>query len=367
MRVALVQEFLNQYGGSERVLEVFHELFPDATVYTLIYEPSEMPAFYKEWKIIDSPFLKYSFIRRYYKSFFFIYPIAIEQFDLSNYDLVISNSYSYTHGVFTPVSACHICYCYTPMRFVWVYPQEYRKKIHPALKPFYTLLIHYLAIWDRQASARPDYYLAVSEYVANRIKKYYNRTATVIYPPVNTELFTPADSFDRDDYYLLVSRLVLPHKRPDVVIEAFNKLKLPLIIVGDGTDRKILERRANPNIQFLGKIPDSTLVGLYQRCKAVIFPSEDEFGLVPLEANACGRPVIAFRGGGAIETMKENVTCVFFNEQSPEAIIDAVHRFEKIEKEFNPETLRAHALSFSKKVFKEKIKNFIDIHFRQHS
>jgi len=356
MKVAIVHEYLNQYGGAERVLEALHELFPEAPVYTLIHDPHSMPDFYQKWNIRESPYLKRKFIRRHYKSFFFLYPIFVEHFNLREYDLVISSSYAYAHGVLTSPSTCHICFCHTPMRFVWVQPDKYREKVSKPLRWIYDGLIHLLRLWDQSASQRPDYYIAASRIVAERVQRYYRRESVVIHPPIDIARFYSLES--QENYYLLVSRLVLPYKRIDLAIDAFNQLGLPLKIAGDGTDRPQLEKLAKSNIQFLGHLTGSNLVDAYAKCKALIFPGEDDFGIVPLEANACGRPVIAYRAGGVLETQIENITAVYFNQPTAHSLMEAVQRFETLPVDTNK--IRQSASRFDKEIFKQKMKDFID-------
>lgn len=356
LKVAIVHEYLNQYGGAERVLEAIHELYPAAPVYTLMHDPDSMPESYKNWDIRESGYLKNKLIRNHYKKFFFLYPIFMEQFDLKEYDLVISSSYAYAHGIVTSPKTCHICYCHTPMRFVWVQPDEYRARVSFTMRWVYDWLIRKLQKWDQFASMRPDYYIAASQNVAERISQYYRQKATVIHPPVDFSQFQVSDA--QEDYYLLVSRLVLPYKRVDLAMDAFNKLGFPLKIVGDGSDRQSLQRRANSNIQFLGHKSGVELTGLYAKCKALIFPSEDDFGIVPLEANACGRPVIAYKAGGILESQVENITAVYFESQTIGALVDAVKKFETMS--FNPQKIRESASRFDKEIFKKKMMAFIN-------
>ena len=362
MKIAIVHEYLNQYGGAERVLEAIHELFPEAPVYTLIHESDTMPESYRKWDIRESPFLKNKFIRKHYKSFFFLYPIFMEQFDLREYDLVITSSYAYAHGILTSPKTCHVCFCHTPMRFVWVQPEAYREKVSPAIKWFYDILIHLLRLWDQSASQRPDYYISASQNVAERIERYYHRKSTVIHPPVDLSEFHISEK--HEGYYLLVSRLVIPYKRIDLAIEAFNYLGLPLKIVGDGSDKEKLQGIAKSNIQFLGHLSGADLVNTYAKAKALIFPSDDDFGIVPLEANACGIPVIAYRGGGILETQIENVTTVFFNRATAGVLVEAVRKFETMT--FETGKIRESALRFDKEIFKRKMKEFIDISMKEY-
>ncbi len=362
MRIALIHDYLNQYGGAERVLEALTELFPDAPIYTLIYDPKKMRGVFSNKKIRTSFLQKIPFVKSYHRIFPFLMPIAIEQFDLSNYDIVLSDSASFAKGVITKPETLHICYCHTPPRYAWddshKYIEEYGfPKIIKRLIPFF---MNYIRLWDREAALRVDKFICNSNFVARRIKKYYNRKATVIYPSVDTRAFYPVKSDGhqtKEADFLMVGRL-LPYKRFDIAIEAFNKMGKPLKIIGDGPEIKRLKKLAKKNIEFLGELSGEKLREYYQNCQALIFPQEEDFGIVALEAMACGRPVIAYRGGGALESVKEGETGAFFNEQTSEALMKAVKEFKP--KNFNPQKIRQHALKFSKDKFKKKIKNFVE-------
>jgi len=359
MKVALVHDYLNQYGGAERVLGAFSEIFSDAPIYTLIYDPQKVCGVFYNKKIRTSFLQKIPFAKSYHRIFPFLMPIAIEQFDLSNYDVVLSDSASFAKGVITKPETLHICYCHTPPRFAWddshKYIEEYGfPKIIKRLIPFF---MNYIRLWDREAALRVDKFICNSNFVAKRIKKYYNRKAQVIYPPVDAKFFSPSDFFDKPSYFLMVGRL-LAYKRFDIAIESFNKINKPLKIIGDGPEIKRLKKLAKKNIEFLGELPPEKLREYYQNCQALIFPQEEDFGIVALEAMACGRPVIAYRGGGALESVKERETGAFFNEQTPESLIKAVKEFKS--GKFNPQKIRKHALKFSKDKFKKRIKDFVE-------
>jgi glycosyltransferase involved in cell wall biosynthesis len=362
MKVAIIHEFLYQYGGAEKVLESLHELFPNAPIYTLVYEPKYMPVSYQSWDIRQSPYLKGNLIRKYYKFFFIFYPIFVEQFDLREYDLVISSSYAYTHGIVTSPGTCHVCYCHTPMRFVWVKPEDYRHKIPKIMHSIYDLMIHYLRVWDYAVSQRADSYIAASCNISERIKKYYQRESTVIFPPVDINQSYLSNS--QEEYYLLVSRLVLPYKCIDIAIHAFNQLGNHLKIIGEGSDKDSLQKMANPNIEFLGYLSGKELGEAYAQCKALIFPGEDDFGIVPLEANTYGRPVIAYRGGGILETQIEDITAIYFDELTPNSLINAIRRFESLS--FNSEQIRKSTNRFDKDLFKHKVFEFIELAITRH-
>jgi glycosyltransferase involved in cell wall biosynthesis len=283
-------------------------------------------------------------------------PLAVEQFDLSKYDLVISDSASFAKGAITRPQTLHICYCHTPTRYVWDDSHKYIKEFsYPGfVKKFIPFFLNYLRVWDEAASFRPDKYIANSNFVASRIKKYYNQPAQVIHPPVKTNHFYLADKID--DYFLMVARF-LPYKKVDLAIEAFNTLGWPLKIIGDGPEKRRLKRMARPNIEFVGLVSEEKLKDYYARCRAFIFPQEEDFGITAVEAMAAGRPVIAYRGGGALEIIKENETGIFFNEQSADSLIEALKIFKP--ENFSPAAICQHARQFDKEIFKDKIKDFV--------
>lgn len=356
MRIALVHDYLNQYGGAERVLEAFTEIYPSAPIFTLIHDPKKIRDAFSGKKIYTSFLQKIPWAKSHHRSFPLLMPIAIEKFDLSNYDVVLSDSASFAKGVITKPETLHICYCHTPPRYAWDDSHKYIKEFAmPKLaKIFIPFFMNYIRLWDREASYRVDKFICNSNFVGQRIKKYYKRQAKVIYPPVDTKKFTLGDKIS--NYFLMVGRL-LSYKRFDIGIKAFNKLELPLKIIGDGPERKKLEKLANKNIEFFGELDGEDLEKYYQRCQALIFPQEEDFGIVPLEAMACGRPVIAYRAGGVLESTKEGETGIFFDEQTPEYLIRAINNFTPTK--FNPKKIRDHVLKFDKELFKKKIKDFI--------
>ena len=358
MKVALVHDYLVQYGGAERVLECFAEIFPKAPIFTMVYDKKLMKGAFADRKIITSFLQKIPFVGSHHRLFPLLMPMAIESFDLSEFDLILSDSNSYAKGAITAPRALHICYCHTPMRYAWddchqCFQEFGYSKI---TKKFIPLAMNYLRLWDKISADRPDRYIANSKFVAERIKKYYQINSTVIYPPVNVNQFQISPKIQ--DYYLMVGR-ALPYKKFDIVAEAFNKLKLPLKIIGEGPEIKKLRKMArSEKIEFLDYLPDEKVAWHYSQCKALIFPQEEDFGITALEAMACGRPVIAYRGGGALETVIENKTGIFFDHQTPEAVMEAVNKFDS--RRFNPEEIRRHALGFDGAIFKESIKDFID-------
>lgn len=362
MKVAIVCSWLNQYGGAERVLEAVHEMFPQAPIYTSIYEPKAMPQEYRSWDIRTSFLNRLPLIRRYHQPFLPLYPLAFEQFDLGEYDLVISVTSAFAHGVITPPKTLHICYCLTPTRFLWDYHDYVRREGVPSLvRALLPPFLNYLRLWDQVAADRVDHFVAISQAVQRRIEKYYRRESTIIHPPINTIAYEVAPA--QEDYFLIVSRLV-PYKRIDIAVRAFNKLGLPLVIVGDGRDRAPLEAMAKPNVVFLGHIPDGEIGEQLARCRALIFPGKEDFGLSALEAQAAGRPVIAYAGGGALETVVEGVTGAFFHEQTVEALTGAVERFKG--EHYDPEAIRRHAEGFDVSVFKRKMGGLIEREYAAH-
>ena len=356
-RIAIACSWLNQYGGAERVLETLHEMYPHAPIYTSMYEPRAMPAAYRDWDIRTSFLQRLPWSRSRHQLYLFLYPLAFEQFDFSDYDLVINNSSAFSYGIITRPETRHLCYCLTPARFLWNYHDYARREnlgrlARMALLPF---LVN-LRMWDVQAAHRVDQFIAISELVEARIRKYYGRSAPIIYPAIDTSLYHTTPVADVGDYYLIVSRLV-PYKRIDLAIKAFNQLRLPLKIVGGGRDRACLERLAGPTVEFLGRVPDADLKALYARCRAFIFPGVEDFGLTPLEAQASGRPVIAFGAGGALETIAAGETGAFFREPTAEALAAAISALDW--RRFDPQTIRRNAERFDVSVFKTQFRQSV--------
>lgn len=355
MKVALVHDWMNQIGGAEDVLEALVEMFPNAPIYTSLYAPDRMPAHWRQWDIRPSFINKLPFSHRRQQFYFPLYPFAFEQHDLHGYDLVISNKSGFCHGVITGPETVHICYCLTPTRYVWRYQQYAEQEqlgwfTRAILPPFLTQLRQ----WDRLAADRVDHFVAISQEVRRRIAKVYRRESDIIYPPVDTARFTPCREVE--DYYLLVGRLV-PYRRIDLLIEAFNKMKRPLRIAGTGRDRARLEALAGPTVEFLGYVPDEELPLLLAKCRAFMFPGEEDFGIAPIQAMAAGRPVIAYAGGGALETVVEGVTGTLFAEQSVAAIIQAVEGFDT--DRVNSQMIREHAEQFDVTHFKAQIQALV--------
>lgn len=355
MRVAIVHDWLNQYGGAERVLEVLKSMFPDAPIFTSIYWPVAMPDLYGRWDIRTSFLDRWPLVKRHHLWFLPFYPLIFEQFDLFSFDLVISNKSAFCHGVITPPATTHLCYCLTPTRFLWNTREYLDAEGGAALvRPVLPFLLNYLRIWDRVAADRVDHFAGISHAVRERIEKYYRRNSVVIYPPVDTRQF--AEDAQPENYFLIISRLI-PYKRIDIAIQAFNQLGLPLVIIGDGRDRARLEKMARSNIQFKGWLADGEVRETLARCKALIFPGLEDFGLAPIEAQAAGRPVIAYAGGGALDTVSEGVTGHLFSPQTPEALAEVVARFNL--NHFDPYTIRQNAARFDVDHFKQRFSEFV--------
>lgn len=355
MRIALVHDYLNQYGGAERVLEALHELYPDAPVYTSVYDPAAMPAFYRSWDIRTSWMQRLPLWQRLFRAYFPLYPSAFESFDLSGYDLIISSSSAFAKGVIPAPDARHICYCHTPMRFAWR-TDDYmaRERIGGKRRAALSLLLTYIRLWDVVSNNRVDSFVANSRVVADRIRRYYAREATIIPPPVDLPPFDPRPA---EPFYLAGGRLI-PYKRLDLAVRVFTELGLPLKVFGDGRDEVRLRELAGPNVEFLGYVSDERRHTLFARCRAFIFPGEEDFGITTLEAMAAGRPVIAFAAGGALDTVVEGVTGRFFHEQTEASLAAAVAAVER--DWYDPHTIRRHAEGFGRAVFMARMREYVD-------
>lgn len=349
MRVAFVHEWLVKPAGSEKVLEAMLSLFPGAPVYTLVYDPKGFEASPIAQHPVRPSFLdRLPLARRKYPLYLPLMPLAVEGFDLSGYDLVVSSAHAVAKGVLTGPDQLHIAYVHTPVRYAWDLEGEYLKGLPPLARPLARPVLHYLRLWDQASAFRPDLLLANSRFVARRIAKVYRREARVVYPPVEVDRFRPRE--DREDFYLTVSRLV-PYKRVDLIVEAFRRLGRPLVVIGDGPEGKRLKELAQgaPNIRLLGHQPDAVVRDHLERCRAFVFAALEDFGIAPVEAMAAGAPVIAYGRGGVAESVLDGETGVFFPEQTPEALVEAVLRFEA--SRFHPERSRERAEAFSKERF----------------
>ncbi|PIU33029.1 glycosyltransferase family 4 protein [Candidatus Shapirobacteria bacterium CG07_land_8_20_14_0_80_39_12] len=369
MKVALVYDRVNKIGGAERVLEVLHEIWPEAPLYTAVYYPPGAP-WAKKFKVIPSFLNKWPLAKKHHELYPWLTPLAFESFafgtedyksstqrsgaSFSDFDLVISITSAEAKGIITKPKTKHFCYCLTPTRYLWSGYSDYffNKGLRWLAQP----MVGWMRNWDKIAAQRPDEYLAISQEVQRRIKKYYHRESIVLYPPVDIEKFYPAEKNQNGDYFLIVSRLV-SYKKIDLAVKAFNKLCLPLKIVGTGNQMFKLKTSAASNIEFLGELTDQELLSYYQDCRALIFPQKEDFGLVPLEAQSCGKPVIAFAGGGALETVIEGKTGTFFKPQSVKALMEKVKNFK--DKAYQAADCRKNAEKFNKEIFKKKFKQLV--------
>jgi glycosyltransferase involved in cell wall biosynthesis len=352
VKVAIVHYWLINMRGGERVVEALCELYPQADLYTHVVDREVLSDTLLRHAIHTTSIARLPGAVRHYKKYLPFMPLALEQLDLRDYDLVISSECGPAKGVVTGPSTLHVCYCHSPMRYVWDMYWDYLEQVPAPLRPFWRALMHYLRRWDYATAARVDYFFANSAYVAGRIRKHYRREAEVIHPPVGTVDFEPSRL--QADYYLLVGELV-GYKRADLAVDAFTRMGKPLVVIGKGEQLNALKSRAGPSVRILGRQPFEVIREHYARCRALIFPGEEDFGIVPLEAMASGRPVIAFGRGGALETVIDSETGLFFEEQTVESLVDAVGRFERMEQSFDPAAIRRHAEAFDRKVFKEQI------------
>lgn len=355
MKVALVHEWFNTWAGSEKVLEVILSLFPNAEIFSLIdVLPDDNRAVIKKGRVKTTFLQKIPFIRHIYRDTLPLMPLAIEQLDMSGYDLIISNSHAVAKGVITGPDQLHICYCYSPMRYAWDLQAQYLResKIERGIRSVLArYFLHKIRIWDQQSAQHVDHFISCSQYIARRVWKAYRRESEVVYPNVETDDFTIADG-DREDFYFASSRMV-PYKKMHLIVEAFAKMpNRRLIMIGTGPQFKRIKKLATPNVTLLGYQPYEVLLQHLQKARAFIFVAEEDFGIAPIEAQACGTPVLAFGRGGATETIIDGETGLYFHEQTPEAIIDVVERFEARDVPFDPQVARLNALRFSTKNFK---------------
>ena len=363
MKTAIVHEWLTTYAGSERCVESFTNLYPDADLFVLFnfLNKDELKLITKG-KVPTTSFIqKLPFAKSKARKYLALFPLAVEQFDLSEYDLVISSSHAVAKGALTNSNQLHICYSHTPMRYAWDLTHQYLKEsnLTGGLKGMIAKsMLHYIRMWDISTANRPDYYIANSNYIAGRIKKIYNREATVINPPVDINKFEFCDK--KENYYLTAARFV-PYKRVDIIAEAFSLMpEKKLIIVGDGPDEEKIKAKAAKNVQFVGYQTGEKLKVLFKKAKAFIFAAEEDFGITVIEAMASGTPVIAFNKGGTAETVIDSVNGIHFNEQNALSIKNAVERFESKKDSFNYASIAEYAKQFERKVFETKIKDFIE-------
>jgi glycosyltransferase involved in cell wall biosynthesis len=356
MRVALAHDHLNQIGGAEQVLAEFHKLYPTAPVFTLLYDRAVVGKFCDDWNIKTSFVERLPGGARFFKWYLWLMPTAVEQFDFTNFDTVISSASALIKGIVVKPATTHICYCHTPTRYLWSDTHQYTSDLPQPrwVKKILPILLTRLRQWDFVAAQRVDYFVANSKFVAKRIAKYYRRESEVIYPPVKVSNFK--NLAEPEDYYLIISRL-RPYKRVDLAIRAFNKLGIPLRVIGTGEQEAELKALAKPHITFLGQVSEEEKARQLAHCRALIHPQEEDFGITAVEAMASGRPVIAYGAGGAIETVQDGITGKLFIEQSWEALADTVIRF-RYEK-FDPIKIQAEVQKFSQEHFDEKWQSYV--------
>ncbi|MGQ5712409.1 glycosyltransferase family 4 protein [Desulforudis sp. DRI-14] len=375
MRIVFIHDWVITLAGAERCLEVFHELWPEAPLYTLVYQEESVRRLGFEPAQVHASFLqRFPRAQKWYRKYLPFYPLAIEQFDLSGYDVILSSSHAAAKGVLVRSDQLHICYCHTPVRYAWDLTHRYLKEngLDRGLKSFLARsILHYIRLWDTLTANRVDHFIANSRYTARRIWRAYRREAEVIHPPVDMERFQLNER--KDNFFLFVSRLV-PYKKADLVVAAFTRLGIPLKVVGDGSQFEECRRLAGKNVEFLGYQDDAIVADVMSRARALIFAAEEDFGIVPVEAQACGTPVIAYGKGGVEDTVVpatgdnwDSATGVFFHEQSVEALEAAVKQFLAWEGRFRPEVLRRNAERFSRERFKREIEEFVATRWREFS
>lgn len=356
-KVAIVADWLVIYGGAEQVISAIHEMYPEAPIYTTLFWPEKMKEL-AEADVRVSHLQKIPFAKKKHRWFLQFMPHAVERMDLSEYDIVISSCHSVAKGVITKPQTLHVSYCHSPMRYCWDNWQEYLNQwnFRWPIRNYIFRKMHDIRSWDRAAAERVDSYIANSAFVGKRISKYYRKDSHVIPPPVDTERFVPSDKPPRN-YFLAAGRLI-PYKRFDLLVETFNRLGWMLKIAGTGPELEKLKKMAKPNVEFLGFVSDEKLVELYQRCNAFLFPQVEDAGITPLEAMACGRPVIALGEGGATETVIEGKTGMFFEKQEVVSLLDTLNNF-KVD-QFDPKFIRQHAEKYSRESFQNALRSFVD-------
>jgi len=364
MKVAFVHDYLIQYGGAERVLESLCNIWPHAPIYTLVHEPRNVYGKFDSKTVRTSFIQKLPFAKSHHRLFPPLMMLGIEQFQLDYYDVVISDSSSFAKNIITKPGTLHICYCHTPMRYAWDDCQYYTEEFSfPAwLKKIIPYFMNYIRVWDYYASNGVDHFIANSNFVKRRIDKYYHRDSEVINPPVETDKFSVKTKGKIGDYYLLVGRM-MKYKKMDLVIEAFNENGFPLKVVGRGMEYKRLRKMAGNNIEFLGRVPDRDLSNIYSAAQAFIFPQEEDFGIVAIEALASGRPVIAYQAGDIQENIIDGQTGIFFKEQTADSLNEAIKKFQRMS--FDSEFIRNQALKFDRRIFEDKIRRFVEEKWRE--
>ena len=358
MKIAIVHDWLTNMGGAEQVVINFNQIYKDAPIYTTFYNPNNLDSKLRDLDVRTS-FLQKDKMVTNHKKYFPLMPLAFKKFDLGKYDVVLSSSSCCAKGV-KAKNGIHICYCHTPMRYAWGKKEDYVKNMNIIKKTMVNCLLFLMRKWDKKSSKRVDYFIANSSEVQKRIKKCYNRESVVINPPVRCNLFNISDI--DGDYYFIVSRLV-PYKRFDLAVKACSELGKKLVIIGDGTEKEELMQMANENIIFMGKQPDDVVKKYMSECKALLFPGEEDFGITPVEAMACGRPVICYGKGGVLDTVIDGKTGVYFEEQTVESLKKAILKFEKMK--FDKKEIRKRALEFDEPVFQQKINEYIEEKYKE--
>ncbi|WP_172332214.1 glycosyltransferase [Mangrovicoccus sp. HB161399] len=356
MKVAVIHYWLVGMRGGERVVEQILECYPQADIFTHVLDPSNVSDRILSHQITESFIAKLPGARKHYKYYLGLMPRALEELDLSSYDLVISSESGPAKGVLVPPRALHVCYCHTPMRYLYDHYTQYRDSLGPLKRTYFSYLSHSLRQWDLSAAARIDTFIANSSFTASRIKRFWGRESSIVHPPVDLQTYSPGTE-EPGDYYLAVSELVR-YKRIDLAIDAFRDFGRRLIVVGDGDERAALTRDAPPNVEFRGRVSNDELKALYRKAKALVFPGEEDFGIVPVEAMASGLPVIAYGSGGALDSVQEGRSGLFFRDATVESLCDAVERFEM--STFDRHVVAARAQTFSQAAFREKFRAVVD-------
>ena len=357
MRVVFSHDWLNGMRGGEKCLEALCELYPDGPIYTLFCEKRWISAPIARHSIITSKVQRFPGVFSFYRNYLPFFPYAVEAFSPEPADVLISTHHCVAKGIRKPEKSIHICYCFTPMRYTWGFFDEYFGKRNFFSKAFIAFFLKKIKKWDLKSNAGVDHFVAISQHIRNRIRLCYGREAEVIYPPVDTGFYSPDPAVIREDFYLVVSALVA-YKRVDLAVSAFNRMGKKLTVIGEGPEKKSLQKIAGKNIQFLGWQSDERIRGFYRRAKALVFPGEEDFGIVPVEMQACGGSVIAFEKGGALETVKDGGTGIFFKAATENSLIDAIHRFEVMT--WDPQKARERALGFSRERFKTQMKSLVE-------
>ena len=356
MKVAIVHYWLLSMRGGEKVVEELCRMFPDADVFTHVYDPEGVSETIRRHQVRTTFIARLPRARRWYQRYLPLMPLALEALDLRGYDLVISSESGPAMGVLVRPDALHLCYCHTPMRYVWDMAPEYLQRVPAGLRWLARLILHYLRIWNHAAAQRVDVFVANSANVEQRVRRWFRRDAPVVYPPVDVRARTGAPPIE--DFFLVVGQLV-GYKRVDLAIEACNRLGRRLVVIGSGEERARLERLAGPTVSFLGWQPTDVVESHLARCRAVLFPGEEDFGMVPVEAMASGRPVVAYARGGALESVVDGQTGVLFHEQTAAGLIEAIERCERLAAAFDPAAMHAQAQRFSADRFRERLQEII--------